>query len=268
MRALIKTGFTLLVIAFVLISAGYGALRAHGINAPANPEGRMVVTEKRDITRDVTNVELTGPISLTVRRGDTPSLTVRGEQRLLPNIATEQEGSSLQIGVSGLMLYHRHKIEVDLVLPALENIEVSGSGVHTVNGFSGDRIEIVKRGSGKLVFNGRFRQVVASATGSGEAEINGGNSEKVAIEMIGSGEMTVVGSCKDLRAEHSGTGELNAQHLAADNAVLEQHGSGSSSIFARQGAVLTLAGSGDAEIHGNPSNRTVNRSGAGEVNFR
>jgi hypothetical protein len=174
----------------------------------------------------------------------------------------------MQIGVSGMLLYHRHKTEVELVLPALENIEVAGSGVHSVNGFSGDRIEIVKRGSGRLVFNGRFRQVVASATGSGETEINGGNSEKVAIEMIGSGEMTVVGSCKDLRAEHSGTGDLNAQHLAADHAVLEQHGSGSSSIFARRGAVLTLAGSGDAEIHGNPAQRSVTRSGAGEVNFR
>ena len=268
MRVLIKTGFTLLVLAFVLTAAAYGALRFHGVNAPVNTEGRMVVTETRPLTRDVTNVELSGPISMNVRRGDTPSLTVRAEKRLLPNIATTQEGSSLQIGVTGMLLYHRQKIEVDLVLPALENIEVSGSGSHTVNGFSGDRIEIAKRGSGKLVFNGRFRQLVAAAHGSGEAEINGGNSEKVSVEMIGSGEMTLVGSCKNLRAEHSGSGELNAQHLAADHAVLEQDGSGSSSIFARNGAVLVLAGSGDAEVHGNPADRTITRSGSGDVNFR
>lgn len=268
MRILIKTGFTLLVLAFLLISAGYAALRAHGVNAPANAEGRIVVSEQRPITRDVTNVELAGPISLTVRRGDTPSLTVSGEQRLLSNIATVQDGSSIQIGVSGMLLYHRNKIEVELVLPALEQIDVTGSGTHTVNGFSGERIEITKRGSGRLEFNGRFRQVVASAFDSGALEINAGDSDKVAVEAVGSGEMTVIGSCKSLRAEHTGSGELDAQHLAADEAVLEQHGTGKSSIFARRSAVVTISGSGDVEVLGNPNQRTVTRNGSGDVNFR
>lgn len=268
MRTLIKTGFTLLVLAFLLISAGYGVLRVQGINAPANAEGRIVVSEQRSITRDVTNIELRGPISMTVRRGDTPSLTVRGEQRLLSNIATVQQGSSIQIGVSGMLLYHRNKIEVDLVLPALEQVEVTGSGTHTVNGFSGDRIEIDKRGSGKLVFNGRFRQVVVSAYDSGATEINAGNSEKIALDMVGSGEMTVIGSCRNLRAEHTGSGRLDAQHLAADEVVLEQQGNGTATIFARRSAVLTLSGNGDVEVHGNPSERTVTRNGSGDVNFR
>ena len=268
MRTLIKIGFTLLVLALLLISAAYAAFRVHGIEAPVNAEGRIVVTEQRPVTRDVTNIELTGPISMTVRRGDTPSLTVRGEQRLLSNIATVQEGSTMEIGVAGMLLYHRNKIEVELVLPALENLEVSGSGRHTVNGFSGERIDITKHGSGKLIFNGRFRQVVASAYDSGATEINGGNSEKVELEMVGSGEMTVIGSCKDLRAEHSGSGELDAQHLAADDAVLEQHGSGRASIFARRSAVVTLSGGGDVEVHGDPAERTVKRNGSGDVNFR
>ncbi|MFD2367370.1 head GIN domain-containing protein [Pseudoduganella sp. GCM10020061] len=268
MRTLIKTGFTLLVVAFLLISAGYGALRVHGINAPANAEGRVVVSEQRPINRDVTNIELRGPISMTVRRGDTPSLTVRGEQRLLSNIATVQEGSSIQIHVSGMLLYHRNKIEVDLVLPALEHLEVAGSGTHSVRGFGGERIEINKRGSGRLVFDGRYRQVVASAYDSGATEINTGDTDKVALEMVGSGEMTVIGSCKTLRAEHSGSGELDAQHLAADEAVLEQAGSGSARIFARRSVVVTTNGGGDVEVHGNPKDRTVSRNGSGDVNFR
>lgn len=268
MRVLIKTGFTLLVLAFVLTAAAYGALRFHGVNAPVNPEGRMVVTEQRPLTRDVTNVELSGPISMNVRRGDTPSLTVRAEKRLLQNIATTQEGSSLQIGVSGMLLYHRNKIQVELALPALEQLEVSGSGNHDVNGFSGERIEIIKHGSGKLVFNGRFRQLVASAYDSGATEINAGTPEKVSLEMIGSGEMTVVGSSRNLRAEHTGSGKLDTQHLAADEVVLEQNGSGRASIFARNSAVLTLSGSGDVVVHGNPDQRTVTRNGSGDAKFR
>ncbi|HEY1044668.1 MAG TPA: DUF2807 domain-containing protein [Telluria sp.] len=268
MRTLIKTGFTLLVLAFVLISAVYAAFRVHGINAPANAEGRIVVSEQRPITRDVTNIELTGPISMTVRRGDTPALTVRAEQRLLSNIATDQEGSSMRIGVSGMLLYHRSRIEVELVVPALEQLEVSGSGNHNVNGFGGERIEIIKHGSGKLVFNGRFRELVASAYDSGAAEINAGTPEKVSLEMIGSGKVTVVGSCRTLRAEHTGSGELDAQHLAADDVVLEQNGSGRATVFARNSAVLTLSGSGDVEVHGNPDQRTVSRNGSGDARFR
>lgn len=268
MRALMKTGFTLLVLALVLIGAAYTALRVNGISAPrSSQEGRMIVTESRNVTAEVTNVEVSGPINLELRRGDAPSLTIRGEQRLLANIEAEQDGARLSIGLTGMVLHHRRPIEVELVLPKLENLEVSGSGRNFVSGFSGERVAIYKRGSGTLNFDGRYADLTLSTQGSGRAEIKGGNPARMSVEMIGSGTTTLVGSTRELHAEKDGSGELDMRDVAAETATVEQRGSGTSSFTATREAVLTLTGSGSMSVYGNPAKRSVARHGSGAIVF-
>ena len=268
MRALIKTGFTLLVLALVLIAVGYTALRVNGISAPRSQEGRAVATEQRDVTAEVTNVEVSGPFTLSLRRGDAPSLSVKGEKRLLANLEARQEGSRLSIGMTGMVLHHRRPIEIELVLPKLENVEVSGSGHYEVSGFGGERVAIHKRGSGVFGFNGLYADVTVSTQGSGSADINAGKPQRMSVEMVGSGSTTIVGSCRELQAEHAGSGELDMRDLAAERATVEQRGSGSTSITATREAALTLSGSGSMEVYGMPAKRSVARNGSGTIVFK
>jgi hypothetical protein len=44
-------------------------------------------------------------------------------------------------------------------------------------------------------------------------------------------------------------------------------GSGTSHVFAKQSAELTLRGSGDIRVLGNPDQRNVSRTGSGEVTW-
>jgi subtilisin family serine protease len=85
--------------------------------------------------------------------------------------------------------------------------------------------------------------------------------------MMGSGQITASGSCKVLEAELTGSGDLNARHLAADAVTVNLRGSGTSHVFAKQSAELTLRGSGDIRVLGNPNQRNVNRTGSGEVSW-
>ena len=55
------------------------------------------------------------------------------------------------------------------MLPSIDDIAVHGSGDSTINGFSGERIEVDLNGSGNVKFNGRFSEVKAGIHGSGEA---------------------------------------------------------------------------------------------------
>jgi hypothetical protein len=267
MRALIKVGFSLLVLAFLLIGVSYAMLRTQGSSGPSNPEGRMLTSETRTVGAGISAVELSGPIDLTLRYGATPSLTVRGEQRLLGNIETSQDGATLHIGTRGMLLLHRQPLQAVLVLPAIDSLTVDGSGDSTANGFSGERINVQLQGSGSLKFSGRFRQVSAGLRGSGELELNGGTSDKVEVEVMGSGQMTVVGSSKQFKAETTGSGELDAQHLRADQVSIRQLGSGDSSVSARKAVTVSLNGSGDVEVFGHPSERSISRTGTGEVSF-
>jgi len=269
MRTLVKVGVSLLLLAFVLIGLSYSVLRAQGVSDPSSAAGRAVRGEKRELGRDIGEVELNGPIDLTMRQGATPSLRVQGEQRLLANIETRQDGDTLHIGPTGMIFHHRQPLQVELVLPTLRRLDVHGSGDSTVNGFSGGHFELNLDGSGNVTFSGRFKTIESALHGSGNLHLNlnGSNTERVDLDMVGSGEMTVSGATRMLGANMNGSGDLDAEHLAADKIDLSVLGSGSANVFARTAADLTLRGSGDIQVYGNPSERRFNRSGSGEVKW-
>ncbi len=268
MRSLLKIGFALLVLAFLLIGLGYGMLRAEGTATPGSAEGRMVTSQARAVGNGIASIDLDGPIDMSLRQGAVASLVVRGEQRLLANIDTTQDGATLHIGTKGMLLHHRQPLQVTLVLPQLATVMVRGSGDSTVNGFSGEQIGIELNGSGNLKFNGRYRQVKAALHGSGDLELNGGSSDLVDAALVGSGRLTVVGACKELRLEHSGSGDVDGEHLAAGKATIGLHGSGTSTVNVLDSISVSLHGSGDVIVYGNPTERNVNRTGSGSVDFR
>jgi len=266
MRALLRVGFSLLLLAFVLIGLSYAMLRTNGVASAA--EGRQIESEMRTVPEGVNAVDLDGPIDLTLRYGATPSLKVRGEARLLDNVDVSKEGEVLHIGIRGMVLGHRRPLQVELVLPALEAITVDGRGDSTVNGFSGERIEVRMEGGGSLRFNGRFREVDAALSGNGELDLNAGAGiERLDAALTGSGHFTVVGSARELHASASGSGELDARHLRAEQVHVSQTGSGRSTVHARQSVVASISGSGDIDVTGNPAERSVSRTGSGAVSF-
>ena len=268
MRTLLKLGFGLLVLAFMLIGMSFTILRAQGTSHHVNPEGRVVATETRSISPDVTEIDLSGPFEMTLRKGAVASLTVRGEQRLLGNIDTTQEGKMLLIRTKGMLLRHRQPLQVVLVLPSISKLNIRGSGDSTINGFSGEKVDVQLFGSGNVKFNGNYKLVSAAVFGSGDLEMNGGSSDKVAVALEGSGKMTVVGSCKEFKAKQTGSGNLDAEYLASDATAVSLLGSGNSLVQARKTAQVTVRGSGDVSVLGNPSERSASTTGSGKVDFR
>ncbi|KQQ97485.1 GIN domain-containing protein [Massilia sp. Leaf139] len=265
MRSYLRVGLGLLVLAFVLIGLAYGALRAQG--GSARLDARIVGEETRQVTRQVRAVELSGPIDLTLRYGAQPALTVRGEQRLLANVETTQNGRVLSIGTRGIVLRHRQPIEVELTLPALERVGVDGSGDTRVNGFSGEAIEVELNGSGSLDFNGRYRQAKAVVHGTGQLTLDAGNGDSVEAELTGSGTIAIAGAARSFQAMSNGSGTLDAQRLRAENVKVRQTGSGNASVTASAAVAAAVSGSGDVDVHGNPPERSVSRTGSGDVHF-
>jgi hypothetical protein len=262
-----KIGAGLLVLAFVLIGVTYSMLKAYGSTSPTSVAGRSLAGETRKIDAMATVVDLNGPIDLTLTQGPVASLKVRGEQRSLANIETIQDGRELHIGTKGMLLNPRHRLQVELVLPSLEELVVRSSGDSKVTGFNGEKLELQLHGSGNVSFTGRYRELSASAHGSGNLNLNAGSSETVELELVGSGQISASGSCKDLTADLTGSGDLDARHLASDKVTVNLKGSGNTHVFAKQSADLTLRGSGDIRVLGNPDQRNVSRTGSGDVSW-
>ena len=267
MRALLKIGIGLLLLSFLLIGVTYSMLKAYGTTSPTSVAGRTLSGETRKVDAMAVTVVLEGPIDLILTQGPTASMKVRGEQRSLANIETVQDGRDLHIGTKGMLLNPKHRLQVELVLPMLEELTVRSSGDTKVSGFNGEKMDLQLHGSGNVSFNGRYRDLSAAAHGSGHLNLNTGSSENVELELVGSGQITSAGSCKTLNAELTGSGDLDARHLASDKVSVNLKGSGTTHVFAKQSADLTLRGSGDIRVLGNPDQRNVNRTGSGEVTW-
>jgi len=266
MRALIRVGIALLLLAAVLVALSYSMLRATGTTTAA--ERREVAQESRTVPPGIEAVEVDGPIDLQLRYGATPSLRVSGEQRMLGNVDVVAEDKVLRIGIRGMVLRHSEPLVVELVLPNLTAVTIDGSGDSTVNGFSGDDIEVQLNGSGSVRFNGRFRNAKVGLAGSGDLDVNGGAAiDRVETRLMGSGRITVVGTARELDASTTGSGQLDAEHLRATEVAISQTGSGDSAVQAREKVRVSLSGSGDVEVHGNPGERSTSRAGSGSVNY-
>jgi hypothetical protein len=268
MRSLFKVGFSLLVLAFILIGVSYGMLRAEGVHSGARPERRALASETRVLARAIETVDVSGPIDLILRYGPIASLTIKGEERLLGNIDTSQQANVLHIGTKGMLLHHRQPLQAILVLPGVAHILIEGSGDSTISGLSGDNISLQLSGSGSAKFNGRYQRVDVLQRGSGDLELNIGNSEEVNLLQESSGTITALGSAHRLSIQKQGSGDLDARHLRADAVMLKQTGSGDSIVLARDTVAIEMSGSGDVQVRGGPRVQSVARTGSGEARFR
>ncbi|MES3020150.1 MAG: head GIN domain-containing protein [Pseudomonadota bacterium] len=268
MRTLIKIGFSLLLLGFVLIGLVYSGLRAQGSSGPANREGRVVAEETRTLEGDVRTVDLSGPFNMTLRQGPVASLVVSGEKRLLEHVRTEQHDGDLEIKIKGMVMRQRVPLKLTLVLPSLEGVHIKGSGKSTVNGFSGERLEVQLSGSGKVTVNGRFKEVSAGMMGSGELDVNAGNCDQLEGQLRGSGKLTVVGECKTLDTVLTGSGDIDARHLTVQQATISLQGSGTATLHAVESVDVTVRGNGDVFVYGAPKSRNISRTGSGEVLFK
>jgi len=266
MRSLMKVGFSLMLLAAVLVALSYSMLKASGTVSAA--EGRAVAQDTRPVPAGVEIVEVDGPINLNLRYGATPLLRVSGEQRMLGNVEVTGDGKVLRIGIRGMVLRHREPLVVELVLPVLTSVTIEGSGDSTINGFSGDAIAVQLNGSGSVRFNGRYRDATVGLTGSGDLDVNGGAAmDRMETRLMGSGSITVSGTTRALEADTTGSGRLDAEHLRASDVTLSQTGSGDSAVQARDNIRITLSGSGDVEVYGNPAERSTSRTGSGSVTY-
>lgn len=268
MRTLAKVGAALALLATLMTSGFYTFLKAEGETRPAGKSvDRTLKTETRSVAATINQLEVSGPIDLKLVQGNTPAMTLRGEQRLLQKITTETSGTSMTIGYDGGMFHSNTPLTIEMTLPALQKLTMKGSGDGHVSGFKGDQLQLTGTGSGDLEFKGEYQRVAANLRGSGNLNLVGGNGNSVELDLIGSGNLNASGQIKTLVTRLNGSGDIDAMALQADTATVSINGSGNTRVQAKQAINVTLRGSGDVTVKGNPAQRTINKTGSGDVDF-
>lgn len=87
------------------------------------------------------------------------------------------------------------------------------------------------------------------------------------IDITGSGCVEIKGATKRLEATISGSGSINATGLIAQSSILRISGSGDIQTTTNESVRARVSGSGKIKIAGNPGQRDTNVSGSGKIKF-
>jgi hypothetical protein len=221
-------------------------LTACEVELGSGPKGSGVETTSRRATAAFTRVDLRGDAQVSIVAGRTRSVTVRGDDNLIGRVKTKVEGDTLVISTR----HYRSKIgmSVEIGVPALNGVELSGSGSIDVHELSG------------AFFS-------AGLSGSGEIEVDG-TVDELDLDISGSGDISASGTAGSLEVEIPGSGGAHLDRLSALKARANISGSGDVSLRATTSLNASISGSGDISYAGRPRHLIKDVSGSGTISAR
>ena len=182
-------------------------------------------------TRQVDNftrIKMVGAFDVFVTVGKEQSITLTFDDNLLDNILTEVQGKTL-ILESEESYSSRKNCKIEITVPELEYVKLSGSGDIVVSELNSDMFE---------------------------------------YELSGSGDLTAEGKVKDLEINLSGSGDIDTHKLIAEDVYAKISGSGDIKVYASNRFDGKVSGSGDIVYYGNPKYTDKKVSGSGSIRER
>jgi len=235
---------------FVLFASalGIGGLLAAAVFRETVVGSGNPATEDRTVG-PVTEVSLSGTGNLTIREGDTPSLSITADDNILPLIETETSGKKLTIHPkSDVTLRPNSPINYTLTVPRLEKLSISGTGNATGERLTGENLTLKLSGAG----NATLREVTCKT---------------LTLSLSGAGNATLTGTAEKVTAKISGAGDIDAGAFKASAVDVQVSGAGNASVWATEELKVRVSGAGDVKYRGSPKiDQKV--SGAGSVKPR
>ncbi len=180
-------------------------------------------TEQREVGA-FKSVSSSGSMDLSITIGTEQSVRVTADDNLLPLIETKLVGSQLRIRPVE-PISARTDLRVDIVIPVLEGVALSGSGSATLAGLTEPSLDLSIAGSGDVSASGTADNLSASIAGSGSLRLFNLATKAAEIKIAGSGDAEI-NAAESLSAAIAGSGSVRY----AGAPQLQQKVSGSGTI--------------------------------------
>lgn len=184
------------------------------------------VSETRNVS-GFSSIELRGSADVTATIGSAESVTVKGDDNIVPLITTTVSNGALIIETKPLTNINvSNPIQVSVTMKLLQGITLSGSGNINVSGMDGGDLS---------------------------------------IDLPGSGDITVKGTADNLTLNLLGSGNIVCDELKASSATITLNGSGNIDVFVSDSLDANIRGSGTIHYAGNPAQVHKNVTGSGSI---
>lgn len=227
-------------------------------------KGSGVETSSQRRLSSFQRVELRGAADVSVSAGKSYSVVVSGDRNLLADITTRVEGGTLVID-------QRHDytskigIKLEVAVPRLVAVVLSGSGTVTAGGISGPSFDGTLSGSGKLSVSASVPTIELLLPGSGQITVDDSDAIATHVVIAGSGEVEASGKSTLLWVSIPGSGSVRLDQLPAQKASVSISGSGEAAVSVSDRLEVDISGSGSVSYGGNPRHVIKKISGSGSV---
>lgn len=221
-------------------------------------------TETRTLSA-FTRIQVNGDFKVLVDTGSSSVAIVKADENLQDLIVTHVSGDKLVIETrNGDCLNSSHPIEISVVTPSVNNIELNGSGNVYCYGLNTDELVLRLSGSGEM----KCTQIKASSAmldleGSGNIDC-AADVDNLSSQIEGSGEIRIIGSALNSELKVIGSGHQRAGELNTDVCTAYISGSGIIDTDVNNSLDVTIIGSGIVNYFGNPV-LTSYISGSGKI---
>src|SRR5207248_9324692 len=120
-----------------------------------------------------TAVDLAGVNHVAVHVGGKQHVVVHADHNLLRRVSTVVRDGRLVIGTTPGSFSTRKPMSVDVTVPSLDSVTLSGSGTVTVDGVRATQFKVDAPGTGVLRVWGRTDRLTATLGGSGDVQLEG-----------------------------------------------------------------------------------------------
>jgi len=199
-------GILALVLVGVTIAITY-AIASNSSSSSNTAQGSGVQVEESRTVPAFGSVDLAGSNNVVIRVGGEQSVQVYGDDNLIDRVTTNVDATTLVIGNRPGSYSTNSPMRVEVSVPSLSELTLSGSGTVMVSGVEGPRLTVTISGSGVVRANGTTEQLDATVSGSGQAELGGVEASAVRAVVSGSGEI-VVTATESLDASVPGSGSI------------------------------------------------------------
>ncbi|MCA9713865.1 MAG: DUF2807 domain-containing protein [Myxococcales bacterium] len=220
---------------------------------------------------EFTAIDVSGSIAVVVRvdpalageEGDA-AVRVSGDQNLLGHVRTDVAGGVLEIGTDA-PLSPTMPLLVELGVPYIDDVAVSGSSELKVLGFDSESLAVRSSGSSDILLRGSADSLELASSGSSDIRIELEDSDRVLVSTSGSSDISVCGDARELTIESSGSSDVHAHTLVAQDVEVQSSGSSDIVVCARDSLYAAISGSGDVTYLCNPQSVRSDVSGSGDI---
>ncbi len=154
-------------------------------------------------------IHFDGAAQLDILVGPAPSLSITGSQKSRTAFTARVEGDKLILDSHNTLWQPTvGKVSVRVTVPQLHALKVSGAGAITVNGISGDALDVLFEGAASLEASGKVGALSVQMNGAGKMDLSRLAAQSATVTANGAGSIDV-NSTASLDAAVNGVGSIN-----------------------------------------------------------